>query len=1436
MKRNKFLLSLLLLLVGVVSANAQGLSGKKISTVGAKLTTLEGLTDGYYLMRNYGRKYYVHESSSNSKLLGNKDFTTANLSGSAKPEDLDYIVKVAATSGNYTFQFESGKYMPKMVKDQTITTEATETPVAFTVRAIADSDGQFQIKNTDEAVFLNGNPSEVVAWQEDGKNSNGAYEFYPVTLAETSSVTFSVTYNMVIDGETRMVETVTGITKYAGEDIAAAENLPDFTRATGTTTLRVEEGTTNYTFIVEQDVPFTVSESFETAVWQKVQMHTNQTSRHWQYDGNGVVTVPEVTDFSDKHLWAFVGNILDGFKIYNRVAGEFYTLHKSANGGVRTNMSTEDTNNQFVLAKSSVGGTPTPVCFKLKGDNTLLNMQGGAIQTYGVNDAGSSCRISKIAKTATLNYEVKQYDRVVGTETVTYESYVGETINAADHLPAFVRTFDHHEFVVGWDDAANTYTFSAEEDLPFAVSANTTEGKLIYQYVTMHQNASHTWQYDGEANAAEGAVSLVAKDMTNDRQLWAFVGNIFDGFKIYNKVAGTNMTLRKSANGNVASNMSSTDDRNVFKVYKNKYNSAEYACFKIDGDTHYLNHQSGELKGWDGVDEGSSCEFDLIDLAATLVYTLDVDGETKEVARESVTLGIGDFITATYGNKLPAFTRPADDTEHFVRSTQSEYVFPVVEDLPFQASEDFANAKWHNVMMHTSYTTYYWQYNADAAEATENVTVPDGKSLDDKHLWAFVGNIVDGFKIYNKAAGANMTLTRPELTINARSYMAEGDANNLFKLYASTATAGAACFKLDGDDNYLNMQSSTILGWTSADEGSSCKFFYTPEVTISYQFDDNGTLKTVYEEKSFKNLGDVVRSSDWTLPAFAHTDDNQAHEVTEDHTVFTFVVEQLDDEIPFKISANMDAPIWQAVRIAGADAHFWQYNGETVVKVAQKGAAEDKQLWAFVGNVFEGFKIYNKAAGTSMTLRKPANGESVVKMSTENTNNLFMIDRNNDNAAGKAAFYLKGDDEERRYLNRRNNGDINAWTNDAGCSCDFFTPASMAVPLAELYNVPEQLYYKVRNLVGYPAEAVVAKKTALDAVYTALEADPYDMVQVQVLKDIVEDLDAAESLAFDPTKHYRLVNRNNPNKMLAVTDAERLVIQDFNNAASTVMSFETAEGGYKLQMQGVYVEPVAYQNQYGTAIPVTEDADAASVYVVENISDVPGFIFVVRDTQAENDKSCFHISGSNLVNWTAPAGTPSSHWYLVEATDVDVTLGAVEDAAYSSACYSFPVTMPEGVTAYIGNGAVANGELSLAAATEVAAGAGFILESETAGIKKLTIGAAGTPATSSISGTFRGKTVASESDCYIFGNGSVGAGFYWLPTGTLAIPANKAYLDRVVGGNAVRLLFPGTTGIGSVETDGDADGSLIYDLSGRAVSAPAKGGIYIKNGKKFIVK
>ena len=93
-----------------------------------------------------------------------------------------------------------------------------------------------------------------------------------------------------------------------------------------------------------------------------------------------------------------------------------------------------------------------------------------------------------------------------------------------------------------------------------------------------------------------------------------------------------------------------------------------------------------------------------------------------------------------------------------------------------------------------------------------------------------------------------------------------------------------------------------------------------------------------------------------------------------------------------------------------------------------------------------------------------------------------------------------------------------------------------------------------------------------------------------------------------------------------------------------------------------------------------------------------------------------------------------------------------------------------------------------------------------------------------------------EADHYVLSNGH---DFVWVKdAGTLA--AGKCWIELVpqsaAHARALSIVFEGeTTGINTVSSSADKMDGEWYDLSGRRVAQPAKG-IYVKNGKKVIVK
>ncbi|MBQ7511513.1 MAG: hypothetical protein IJU11_02080, partial [Prevotella sp.] len=93
-----------------------------------------------------------------------------------------------------------------------------------------------------------------------------------------------------------------------------------------------------------------------------------------------------------------------------------------------------------------------------------------------------------------------------------------------------------------------------------------------------------------------------------------------------------------------------------------------------------------------------------------------------------------------------------------------------------------------------------------------------------------------------------------------------------------------------------------------------------------------------------------------------------------------------------------------------------------------------------------------------------------------------------------------------------------------------------------------------------------------------------------------------------------------------------------------------------------------------------------------------------------------------------------------------------------------------------------------------------------------------------------------EADHYVLSGGS---SFVWVKDAGV-LSAGKCWIELVPASDAhartLNIVHEGeTTGISTAKTAVDTKDGEWYDLSGRRVAQPAKG-IYVKNGKKVIVK
>lgn len=214
-------------------------------------------------------------------------------------------------------------------------------------------------------------------------------------------------------------------------------------------------------------------------------------------------------------------------------------------------------------------------------------------------------------------------------------------------------------------------------------------------------------------------------------------------------------------------------------------------------------------------------------------------------------------------------------------------------------------------------------------------------------------------------------------------------------------------------------------------------------------------------------------------------------------------------------------------------------------------------------------------------------------------------------------------------------------------------------------------------------------------------------------------------------------------------------------------------------------------------------------------------ILVVRLAKSSDNKGCFFgLKQITLYNGYRFATTATSN---------------IANVATFSA--SSPVTFSSDATAYIAINSD-NKQVTLSPLNgALAAGQGAIVSKATTSDIYAYVS---TEATDSRNNQLVGSGDATkeltDGNYYIFNKQGNDAVFSPLNNTNTTLAANKAALKTTTtGGQALTLDFGSVTGINTTATAMPATNAT-FDLSGRKVSGKLPAGLYIKNGKKFIIK
>lgn len=422
-----------------------------------------------------------------------------------------------------------------------------------------------------------------------------------------------------------------------------------------------------------------------------------------------------------------------------------------------------------------------------------------------------------------------------------------------------------------------------------------------------------------------------------------------------------------------------------------------------------------------------------------------------------------------------------------------------------------------------------------------------------------------------------------------------------------------------------------------------------------------------------------------------------------------------------------------------------------------------------------------------------------------------------------AAIGNDGNDYYFIHLGKNNDYKIVGWTKDAEASC-----WKLEEITDEEYNNLPAIDETTADYIGLRANLIGSKlpKNAFASAKTAFEGSK-TLENAQAFKNTVEDsrlvrfINVNTGHVVEPEgNHVRVSSTNYPK------DVPSVWYLDFVDEAN-------ADFRFKIK----HMNTGHYLGALGGTTSLSDTHEMGGAFTISSVDNDK--FYIVDGNNAKMNEADNSVNASESGN---------NKWYIDVAEQVEVPLTAVGNHTFATAYLPFAVSSIENAKAYIGEINTEKTHVTLSeVSTALAAEEGMILIGNEEGTTTATLhigGQAEKNASNVLKGTLTGITFsdAVSRDAYrVMGkkNGTeTTIGFFKPSDSMTSLGANRAYIKvNPTDATVLTVGFGQVEGIGqaTMETTDNAN-APIYDLSGRRVNQLTKGGIYIKGGKKVIVK
>lgn len=786
-----------------------------------------------------------------------------------------------------------------------------------------------------------------------------------------------------------------------------------------------------------------------------------------------------------------------------------------------------------------------------------------------------------------------------------------------------------------------------------------------------------------------------------------------------------------------------------------------------------------------------------------------------------------------------------------VANAQSPVVFQTSSK---PTSTGFAeNTHWYIMKLDDKFVTIENVDDANNIKLTADNTLTNTDITSGADRWCIVGDATNGYKFYNQKAGVDKVFGIKNININGNE---GGDART--QMYASTTTHSTdnngvgTLFDIKTKDNVNNVYYVSLKGTTN-------RYWNQRDGYVSYWIKDgaygnSGSKVRFYEADSYwtncwattayENIATqmVVGTAPFTYPETAVNAFKKA--ITEAKTF------KPTDHISIYEALNRPSLLKNAKLTLRKSI-----NGPTNNYVCK---IKNPNLGRFI------HASTNWTAGSTFPLNNLDNERDVVFVIEKNENGTYKI------KSGDTGMYIK---EASTYTSTASKEDATDFVIYGSQECNNKVVIGTG---DDFSNFSKWFHANANNLIVWEAEApnsywefIELDEAAVNALADARDREISSALLIPGVKEALAISDTYTNTSLCKTaeswetyktavlaklpevfanqisnKYYRINNARAEVNLLATNGGNKPKMYKAADGKKLVSSlWKITLSGNKLKLSninnpGKYIATLtnATNNAGKTANDFTDEANAVQFTISRQGKDW----FTLRD-QNNNIFNGENL-GNRVVNyWNGGLGTEGAKWQFTEVTSLDVDLHTANDnKSYASVYLPFSVSSVTGAKAYVAKNPETT-TVTFSEAEGVKAQNGFLLISE-AGEATATLNIGESNITSAMGGTLLDLTLnnADKAQYRVFGqkkSDETIIGFF-KPSATLnTISANRAFFTNATG-EALRLNFDSVvSGIETTELNNALNNNApIYDLSGRRVMNAVKGGLYIQNGRKFIVK